>query len=77
MEIFLVLLSLLVAWFIVKPFFAVAEDFSDEEMGQYEKQDLVRLLESLEFDLARSMISKADYAKQKEKALARLKNLAA
>lgn len=68
-------LSLLVAWFVLKPFFGASAAFSDSEMGTYERQDLVRLLESLEFDLARGLIAEADYAKQKEKALLRLKHL--
>jgi hypothetical protein len=68
-----ILISILVSAFVFSPLFLRYRDFSEVERLTFEKQDLVRVLESLEFDLERGLISQNEYDKQKHKAYERIK----
>ena len=65
--------ALLASYFVLSPLFLRHRDFSEIERLTFEKQDLLRLLESLEFDLQRGLISRMEYEKQKQRARERMK----
>lgn len=76
----IIVISFFCIFFIVRPLLAT-EAQSDEAANQLEEiqvseqQDLIRFLESLEFERARGLISEDEFAKQQAKVNRRLEQI--
>ena len=69
------LLSLVSVWAILRPLLVAPEQVQQGELRYSEMEDLARFSESIEFELARGLISKSEYDKQKAKVSARQGNI--
>lgn len=75
----LCILTFLCIWIIAYPFLLATPEVADrnslEELRYTEREDLLKFLESLEFEKARGLISVDEYAKQQSKVQKRLQKM--